>query len=195
MGMTQVPSGAICGCTQYTVHLVVHWIIVSVVPDIYSKCECTLVVTHHHTFRPCMAKFTAQGGLKLHFNGDSGSFAFDSSDPFNFRLGKLRFLHTPAQIHRNKVRTPGSGRVVSASKKSSTSKAAEEHLNDDYDEDDYEKDELSCFRGLVLDISYRSLIFWFAFSLSKEIAIYTIYLIDTYILLPLVLGVLDRTYK
>lgn len=96
-----------------------------------------------------------QEEVKLQLNGDRGSFAFDSRDPFHFRLGKLRFLDTPAQIHRNKVRIPGSGRVLSVSKKSSTSKAADEHLNDDYDEDGYQKDELSCFRGLVLDISYR----------------------------------------
>ncbi|XP_058105900.1 uncharacterized protein LOC131249264 [Magnolia sinica] len=113
-----------------------------------------------------MAKITAQGGLKLLFNVDRLPFAFESNDPFQCRVGRSRFIEkNPVQIHNSSkklIRLSGSGKVFSVGNKrmASSSNGADEGL-DGFDEDggddegDFERDELACFRGLVLDISYR----------------------------------------
>lgn len=107
-----------------------------------------------------MAKFSAHGGLRILFNGERTSFGCEPKDPFGFRLGggfgKKRSLLESPRINR-KVRLSGLGRVCSHGKKSGGSKS-EERLRKDADngvEDEFERDELSCYRGLVLDISYR----------------------------------------
>ncbi|KAK1297074.1 hypothetical protein QJS10_CPB15g02110 [Acorus calamus] len=108
-----------------------------------------------------MAKFTTHASLKLPINGEKISSWGDPKDPLHFRYGGLRFVENLVQKHRRCVRFDGYGRVCSLGKKSSSFKAEECLGNgasiddDDYDEDGYERDELSCFRGLVLDISYR----------------------------------------
>ncbi|XP_077239912.1 HNH endonuclease isoform X2 [Tasmannia lanceolata] len=115
-------------------------------------CERTLVGQHS------MAKFTVQGGLKLLFNGERVSFSFDPRDPFPCRVSGLRFLYNPIQIHKNKVRVSRFGRVCSVVKSSSSSNPGEclhDVAIDDDDDDAFENDELSYFKGLVLDISYR----------------------------------------
>ncbi|XP_042513735.1 uncharacterized protein LOC122088514 isoform X2 [Macadamia integrifolia] len=104
-----------------------------------------------------MAQFTVQGGLKLLFHGDRLSFGFEVKDPFHYKLGGLsRFAEGhPIQLLDKNVRLHSSTRVSrSRNRKSTTSNA--DVPDDVYDEDgEYERDDLDCFRGLVLDISYR----------------------------------------
>ncbi|XP_010276405.1 PREDICTED: uncharacterized protein LOC104611160 [Nelumbo nucifera] len=115
-----------------------------------------------------MAQFTTQGGLKLFFNGDRVSFGFDSKDAFHYcKVGDgLRFVEiTPIQLNKNNAGFYGSSRVFSSLRNKSSSFSADEEriVADDgneadlgFDEDDeFGRDELSCFKGLVLDISYR----------------------------------------
>uniref|UniRef100_A0A1D1Z033 Anaredoxin n=1 Tax=Anthurium amnicola TaxID=1678845 RepID=A0A1D1Z033_9ARAE len=113
-----------------------------------------------------MAKFTAQGGFKLSFSGER---ACDPRDSSHCRLsggagGGVRLFKNPFETHKrssssrkNRLARWSSG--VSFVGRRSSSFSEEESLNDAVDEDDdyeeFERDELSCFRGLVLDISYR----------------------------------------
>ncbi|XP_043692515.1 uncharacterized protein LOC122642958 isoform X2 [Telopea speciosissima] len=104
-----------------------------------------------------MAQFTVQRGLKLLFHGDRVSFGFEAKDPFHYKLSGLsRFVEGhPIQLLDNNVRLYTSTRVSrSRNRKSATSNA---EVPDDvyYEDGEYEKDDLDCFRGLVLDISYR----------------------------------------
>lgn len=75
--------------------------------------------------------------------------------------GGKTLLDSPLGIHRRSrgVRSLGPGRVWSLGSKKPGSFKAEKSLSDDDDEEEedegFERDELSCFRGLVLDISYR----------------------------------------
>lgn len=120
-----------------------------------------------------MAQFTAQGRLKLLFNGDGVSSRLDHKDPFHFRCRSV-------QTYKRRVRSSGySAGFYYASSSSSSSlssrtnrcnveartTAGTEGVHDEYDDSDYDSDDdvdvfeedgLSCFRGLVLDISYRS---------------------------------------
>ncbi|OVA16408.1 HNH endonuclease [Macleaya cordata] len=111
-----------------------------------------------------MAQFTAQGRLKPLLNGDRVlSFGFETKDPFQGKVGLgVRFMDThQIHFHKKKIRYNGSSRIFSSLGKKSSSSNAEERLgvgNDGEDIDevcDFETDELSSFRGLVLDISYR----------------------------------------
>ncbi|KAG9452031.1 hypothetical protein H6P81_004935 [Aristolochia fimbriata] len=109
-----------------------------------------------------MAKFTMQGALR------SALFA-DSRDPFQCRYGFLRFVENPPlqilHLSRDKPgRSCRSYRVRSVGKKKSSGSGSPERCLDesdidvvavDADDDEFGADELSCFRGLVLDISYR----------------------------------------
>ncbi|XP_068635406.1 uncharacterized protein [Aristolochia californica] len=109
-----------------------------------------------------MAKFTAQGNLRF-------SLHPDTRDPFQYRYGTNGFLENlPLQIlhlNRDKPRKScRSYRLRSAAKKKSSGSGASERCLDesdidvvavDGDDDEFARDELSCFRGLVLDISYR----------------------------------------
>lgn len=125
-----------------------------------------------------MAQFTAQGRLKTLFNGADGiSFMFETTkEPFQYKLGcgggggSLRFSDAyRIQLHERKHRFRGATGVYSSS---SSSENNSNHSNTEaplnvgedggvyhYDEHDnffhFENDDLACFRGLVLDVSYR----------------------------------------
>lgn len=121
-----------------------------------------------------MAQFITQGRLKLLFsNGEGGSFGLEPKDPFHYN--KLRSVQT----HLRRLRFLGftttrfffSSSSSYVNNKSSSTFNLEaclrvsdsEGVYDDDDDNDFdhndelERDDLSCFRGLVLDISYRSL--------------------------------------
>lgn len=113
-----------------------------------------------------MAQFIrAQGQPKPLFNGDGMLIGFEPRDP-----------SAPMQIHKRKIRFNGSStstRLFAYSSSSSSSSVSssgnfkfkhvingDESFGVGYDEfledSEYGSDDLSCFRGLVLDISYRS---------------------------------------
>ncbi|XP_030453052.2 uncharacterized protein LOC115674707 isoform X2 [Syzygium oleosum] len=98
-----------------------------------------------------MAQFTAQGTMKLLFNGEGRSFRQGSKDPCRFRLGsvhvrkrRLGFFDSSAEH--------GPWRRNARAHARSANKHSEEGV---HGEDDEYDDELACFRGLVLDLSYR----------------------------------------
>ncbi|PON86875.1 HNH endonuclease [Trema orientale] len=116
-----------------------------------------------------MAQFTAQGRVKLLFNGDGVPFGLEPKDPFQFKVRSI-------QPHKRRLKFSGSTTRIHSSSSSSLNKptnfSAEGHLNvgdesvnsdnevfdrdfDDDDDDEFARDELACFRGLVLDVSYR----------------------------------------
>ncbi|KDO55069.1 hypothetical protein CISIN_1g023698mg [Citrus sinensis] len=108
-----------------------------------------------------MAQITSQGGLNLLFNGDGSSFGVEPRDPFQYKLGSgLRSI----EVHKRKLIRPRNGVWSSMNKKKSSKFSVDASLNvsgkgisgesEEYDSDE-EFDELACFRGLVLDISYR----------------------------------------
>lgn len=110
-----------------------------------------------------MARFSAHGGVRFQFNGDMTSFGCELKDPFRFKLGSdhgnKRFLLESPRINTG-VRPSGVTRVFSHGKKSSGFKSEEKFKRNAVDSEEEEDDEtefndLSCFRGLVLDISYR----------------------------------------
>lgn len=104
-----------------------------------------------------MAQFTAQGTMKLLFNSEGRSFRQGSKDPFRFRLGsvhvrkrRLGFFDSSAEH--------GSWRRNTRAHARSAYKHSEEGVHgedDEYDDEFRVDDELACFRGLVLDLSYR----------------------------------------
>ncbi|KAJ6757532.1 hypothetical protein OIU74_026733 [Salix koriyanagi] len=102
-----------------------------------------------------MAQFTAQGRLKLPLNNDGANWKLLGND----FVGGLRSFQT----QKRKIRFLGTSgtRLYSASSLSKKPKhfytEANQRVSDvnDESEEDYERDELACFRGLVLDISYR----------------------------------------
>ncbi|KAB2005754.1 hypothetical protein ERO13_D11G268200v2 [Gossypium hirsutum] len=113
-----------------------------------------------------MAQFTPQGRLKLLFHGDG----VEPKDPFHYKLvsnvfggsGGLKSLQTHKGMLRFLGSTTRRSHFSSSLKKGSKFNAtASLNVSDEglYDEEDYDSefgtDELSCFRGLVLDISYR----------------------------------------
>ncbi|XP_042481057.1 uncharacterized protein LOC122061705 isoform X2 [Macadamia integrifolia] len=93
-----------------------------------------------------MAHFIIREGLKLLFHGDRLSFGFEAKDTFHYKLGSCV---------NNNVRLCGSTRVFSSRDRKSITVNVEEHDVVYYEDGEYERDELDCFRGLVLDISYR----------------------------------------
>lgn len=120
-----------------------------------------------------MAQFTAQGRVKLLINGDGVSFGLEPKDPFHFKVRSV-------QPHKRRLKLSGSSSTRIYSSSSSLNKppnsSAEGHLNggdesvhhenemadhyfDEDDDDEYARDDLACFRGLVLDISYRSILY------------------------------------
>ncbi|CAK7341377.1 unnamed protein product [Dovyalis caffra] len=104
-----------------------------------------------------MAQFTAQGRLELLFNND-GAYSKLLGNDF---LGGLRSF----QAQKRKIRflVASSSKLYAAASLSKKSKhfytqasQSVSKVNDESDEDhERERDELACFRGLVLDISYR----------------------------------------
>lgn len=114
-----------------------------------------------------MAQFTVQGRLKLFLNGEGFSFPLEQKDPFHYKFRSVK-------SQKRKVRRIGFCSSYSSSKANPCN--AEELFtfgngsvyDEDYsDQDDYEfqNDSLACFRGLVLDISYRSLQYLFSYLL------------------------------
>ena len=119
-----------------------------------------------------MAQFTAHSRVKLLLNGDGVPFGSEPKDRFRYKLRSVRTL---------KRRIPLSGPSPSTSSTSALRKSArhaaevrvgvrgesvsgDDAIVDlDYDYE-FETDDLACFRGLVLDISYRL----FNFSLIDE---------------------------
>ncbi|KAM7252234.1 hypothetical protein ACFE04_024117 [Oxalis oulophora] len=108
-----------------------------------------------------MAQFILHS--KLLFNGEGASSnRLDTKDPFQLGAGGLRSFH----LHnRFLVGSSSATKAYSFKKKSSSGhfktsdvlNVREEVASDDVEEydDEFEFDELACFRGLVLDISYR----------------------------------------
>ncbi|OIW19607.1 hypothetical protein TanjilG_18417 [Lupinus angustifolius] len=108
-----------------------------------------------------MAQFTAQGRLKLLFNGEIVSCRLDYKDPFQY---KCRYVENYKRRVRFSGYSSGIYYALSMSRKSNRcnvgarSSSGFEGVLDEYDDEDddmFEEDGLSCFRGLVLDISYR----------------------------------------
>ncbi|XP_048332688.2 uncharacterized protein LOC107435306 isoform X2 [Ziziphus jujuba] len=117
-----------------------------------------------------MAQFTAQGRVKSLFNGEGVSFGLEPKDPFHKMLRSI-------QPHKRRFSFSRSTRLYSSYSSSKLDKhrhthtdfssdaclsAGDESVNredavkaDDFYDDEFETDNLACFRGLVLDISYR----------------------------------------
>ncbi|XP_031255571.1 uncharacterized protein LOC116113567 isoform X1 [Pistacia vera] len=83
-----------------------------------------------------MAQFTAQGRLNLLFNGDGASFGVETREPFHFSFSEKQ------------------SRLFNVETSINVSDAGIHDESEEYD-GDFETDDLACFRGLVLDISYR----------------------------------------
>ncbi|EOY11204.1 hypothetical protein QUC31_009591 [Theobroma cacao] len=112
-----------------------------------------------------MAQFTPQGRLKLLFHGDG----VEPKDPFHYKLvsnvfggsGGLKSLQ--AQRRLRFLGSTATRQYFSSSLKKGSKFNAKvrPNVSDEgfYDEEDYDSDfetgNLACFRGLVLDISYR----------------------------------------
>ncbi|XP_009389001.2 uncharacterized protein LOC103975690 [Musa acuminata AAA Group] len=113
-----------------------------------------------------MAKLTAQGSLRLTLCGDRASFWCEPRDQVRCRIGGgKRPLDSPVGIHRSSsgFTSPEAGRVWAVGKKSKSFKpdefesgeGKEVEYEEEEEENELQRDELSCFRGLVLDVSYR----------------------------------------
>ncbi|CAL9201799.1 unnamed protein product [Musa hybrid cultivar] len=113
-----------------------------------------------------MAKLTAQGSLRLTLCGDRASFWCEPRDQVRCRIGGgKRPLDSPVGIHRSSsgFTSPDAGRVWAVGKKSKSFKpdefesgeGKEVEYEEAEEENELQRDELSCFRGLVLDVSYR----------------------------------------
>lgn len=126
-----------------------------------------------------MAKFSAQGRLKSLFTSDGMTIRLDSKMGCGNGGGLLRFADAFSvplfQLHKRKLMSShacsSSKRVNSSSYRGNKSKQL--HANTDAelveskdgildeifgDDPEFENDDLSLYRGLVLDISYRSLV-------------------------------------
>lgn len=117
-----------------------------------------------------MAQFAAQGRVKLLFNGERVSSPSSSSSSAAALESKGWFFCN--YLASAQLRRRGLGFLQSSSARLSPRSAASESRRlraefahssveagsfDDYDYDsDAESDDLACFRGLVLDIAYRS---------------------------------------
>ena len=107
-----------------------------------------------------MAQFTVQGRLKLLFNNEGthcklpGNDFLGGSRSFQTQKRKIRFLGA------NSTNLYAASSLSKKSKHFYTeaSQSVIEASDESEEDDDSERDELACFRGLVLDISYRYLI-------------------------------------
>ncbi|KAL1314404.1 hypothetical protein HN51_041213 [Arachis hypogaea] len=126
-----------------------------------------------------MAQFTTHGRLKLLFNGESVSPCLGHKDPFHYKCRsihthkrRVRYIGSSARIYH--ASSSHRGRISRCNAKAprinGNEGVHEEYYDNDDDEDEdeheysyedgdvddvFEDDGLSCFRGLVLDISYR----------------------------------------
>ncbi|KAJ4847526.1 hypothetical protein Tsubulata_003950 [Turnera subulata] len=112
-----------------------------------------------------MAQFTAQGRLKLLLSNDGvqfklvGSGSVNGSGSFHVQRGKLGFLGSSTRRQRSACLSRRHFYVHASSASVSEGINGE---REDESESDLERDDLSCFRGLVLDIAYRpvSVVCW-----------------------------------
>ncbi|RZC77783.1 hypothetical protein C5167_001989 [Papaver somniferum] len=115
-----------------------------------------------------MAQLTAQRGMKPLFNGDRLLIGSEIRDPFCSKVGcGLRLINTHQNhFHKGKKRFHGfrsKTRIFSSLRNKSSSSNADGRSSSigydggdvDFDPFEFKNDELACFRGLVLDISYR----------------------------------------
>lgn len=127
-----------------------------------------------------MAHFSAR--LKLLSSNDGLSFGVDSRDLFRQSLN-MAGVSPLVRVRRN--RSKFAARVFSSfsfpykRKKAKDFNNAEKNLDTDEDGDEWNfdgddddgletDDDLACFRGLVLDISYRSSPFFFTFCIILQ---------------------------
>lgn len=96
-----------------------------------------------------MAQFTAKGPLKPLLNVEAMPYGLETVDPYIFSI----------QLHKRqrRVRSIGSTRRFSSFAYKSRHFNIMGHNGVQYEDEEFEfeRDELDCFRGLVLDISYR----------------------------------------
>ncbi|KAI3879045.1 hypothetical protein MKW92_014036 [Papaver armeniacum] len=115
-----------------------------------------------------MAQLTAQRGMKPLFNGDRLSIGSEIRDPLCGKVScGLRLIDTHQNnFHKGKKRFYGfrsKTRIFSSLRNKSSSSNADGRSSSigydggdvDFDPFEFKSDELACFRGLVLDISYR----------------------------------------
>ena len=112
-----------------------------------------------------MAQFVTQGRLKLLFSRDGvSSFGFEPKDPFHYYLRRsvqthfhtLTFLASTTTLFFSTSSYVNKSTTFNSEARLSVSVSDSETVYDDDDDVDH-NDDLACFRGLVLDISYRSL--------------------------------------
>lgn len=130
-----------------------------------------------------MAQFTTHGRLKLLFNGEgvlvSPLMEHNNKDPFHFKCRSVlthkrrtRYMASSARMRIHYASSCSSSLRSKANRCNAEARhtSGNEGVRDEYeydsdededgDEDDdddvFQGDGLSCFRGLVLDISYRS---------------------------------------
>lgn len=124
-----------------------------------------------------MARFTANGRLRPFISNDGITIKVECKLGSSRSCWGLRFcdgFSIPAEFQQTRQRSCSS-RMYASSSSSSSSSSKSKHLKEDedgnasrrrtkdgifddimYDDDpEFERDELACFRGLVLDISYR----------------------------------------
>ncbi|XP_015578663.1 uncharacterized protein LOC8276527 isoform X2 [Ricinus communis] len=105
-----------------------------------------------------MAQFTAQGRLKLLFNSDGiqckllGNGFVGGCTSFRVQKGKFRYIGSSTRLHASSVSKKS--RHFNAEASLNAEEENDIGESEDYDSE-YETDDLACFRGLVLDISYR----------------------------------------
>ncbi|XP_031279301.1 uncharacterized protein LOC116137744 [Pistacia vera] len=112
-----------------------------------------------------MAQITTQGRLKLLFNGDGASFGVETRDPFHYKFRTLRSIQAPRRrlgFLKSTTRFYSSfsekkSRPFYVEASINVSDAGIQDKSEEYDSD-FETDELACFRGLLLDISYRQVV-------------------------------------
>lgn len=115
-----------------------------------------------------MAQFTAQGRVKLLFNGEGVPFWLETKDPFHYKLRsiqpnkrKLRFSAFTGifkfSSHSSLFNKSTLYRLVAGPSVGGDGSVSGDKFDYSEDDDDeFSRDNLACFRGLVLDISYRS---------------------------------------
>ncbi|GMY14231.1 HNH endonuclease [Fagus crenata] len=110
-----------------------------------------------------MAQFVTQGRLKLLFSRDGvSSFGFEPKDPFHYYLRRsvqthfhtLTFLASTTTLFFSTSSYVNKSTTFNSEARLSVSVSDSETVYDDDDDVDH-NDDLACFRGLVLDISYR----------------------------------------
>ncbi|KFK40878.1 hypothetical protein AALP_AA2G054000 [Arabis alpina] len=107
-----------------------------------------------------MARFSAR--LSLVSSSDGLSFGVDSRGQFRHMFGGSPLIHVrrsrlklDARVYSSYSFSPRKKKIFQDMDYNPRSDEDEDDWNLDGDDDELETDDLSCFRGLVLDISYR----------------------------------------